>query len=431
MRILLVSTYELGHQPLHVAIPAGELRARGHEVRCIDLAVDAWDPALLDGVDRVCVSVPMHTATRLAQQLLPSIDVPVAMYGLYGTPPFRGEYLEPLLEWIDDATLVGALPARDLLPPLDRYAQLAVDGELRLAGAVEAGRGCASRCRHCPVPAVYDGRTKIVAVDDVVADIGQLVDLGARHISFADPDFLSGPHHARRVVDAMHSTFPELTFDVTTKVELVLRHRDFWPAFAEAGCLFVISAVECVDDHVLRLLDKGHTAADAASAVTVLRRAGIDPRPSLMPFTPWTTHESLVALTRFVDEHDLAGSIDPVHWSIRLLLPDGSLLLDEPSLQPFLTGYDEALLGHQWSAADPSIDELQREIVALVEPGPSGRLSGERDGDFADVCAAIGVPSPRPWTPAAGRPHLTETWFCCAEPTAGQRSVFAGELLQD
>ena len=433
MKVLLVSTYELGHQPVHLAVPAGELRARGHDVRCVDLAVDPWDPVLLEGIDKVGISVPMHTATRLAQDVLADIDVPVAQYGLYGRPPFDGEYLASLLDWFDGTTVrrsvpgrgvdrrkVATLPARDLLPPLDRYAQLAVGDERLLAGAVEAGRGCISRCRHCPVPAVYDGRTKIVAVDDVLADVAQLVDLGARHITFADPDFLSGPHHARRVIDAMHGAFPSITFDVTTKIELVLRHEDLWQPFADKGCLFAVSAVECVDDDVLRILDKGHTAADAVRAVTLLRSHGIEPRPSLMPFTPWTTRASLVALARFVDELDLAGSIDPVHWSIRLLVPDRSLLLDEPLLQTHLTGFDAELLGHQWRSADPAIDDLQREIAMIVEAS----------GDFADVCSAIGAPEPQSWTPAAERPHLTETWFCCAEPTTVQRSVVAGELLK-
>ena len=42
MWVLLLNTYELGHQPLHVASPAAALRAAGHEVRCVDLAVERW-----------------------------------------------------------------------------------------------------------------------------------------------------------------------------------------------------------------------------------------------------------------------------------------------------------------------------------------------------------------------------------------------------
>ena len=66
MRVLLVSSYENGHQPLHVASPAAALLSAGHDVRCVDLAVEQWDPALVDWADRVAFSVPMHTAMRLA-----------------------------------------------------------------------------------------------------------------------------------------------------------------------------------------------------------------------------------------------------------------------------------------------------------------------------------------------------------------------------
>ena len=105
-----------------------------------------------------------------------------------------------------------------------------------------------------------------------------------------------------------------------------------WPEFAASGCVFVVSAFESVDDAVLERLDKGHTAADAARAVAILRDAGIEVRPSWLPFTPWTTRDDLVALLDFVHEHDLVGSIDPVQYSVRLLLPEGSLLLDHPDL---------------------------------------------------------------------------------------------------
>ena len=47
MRVLLVSTYELGHQPLGVATAATALLAAGNDVRCIDVAVDSATPPLL------------------------------------------------------------------------------------------------------------------------------------------------------------------------------------------------------------------------------------------------------------------------------------------------------------------------------------------------------------------------------------------------
>src|SRR5436305_2554030 len=167
MRVVLVSTYELGHQPLHVASPAATLRSAGHEVRCLDLAVERWDPPWLEWGEAVAFSVPMHTAMRLALRAAEALrsqrpELPLCLYGLYA-PVSRdltvgrlvdsviaGEY-EPALEaWVEgaaDDTLVHLdrhrfePPARDLLPPPERYAHLALGGEERLVGYVEAGPG--------------------------------------------------------------------------------------------------------------------------------------------------------------------------------------------------------------------------------------------------------------------------------------------------
>ena len=76
-----------------------------------------------------------------------------------------------------------------------------------------------------------------------------------------------------------------------------------------------------------------------------------------------------------------------MHWSIRLILPDHSLLLAVPEIQPYLTGYDAELLGHQWRAADPEMDVLQRRIAALVEEG----------GDFAGVRRMISGKTTAPY----------------------------------
>jgi radical SAM superfamily enzyme YgiQ (UPF0313 family) len=432
VRVLLVSTYELGHQPLHVASPAGALRRRGHDVRCVDLAVDDWDPALVDEVDAVAVSVPMHTATRLALDVAASVAgrVPTCAYGLYAPAAadgfdraIAGEYEPALLEWVDQHGTgltvhlqrgSFGLPARDLLPPLDRYAKLAIGGEERVVGAVEASHGCSSRCRHCPVPAVYDGRLRIVAEDAVLADVDQLVALGAEHLTFADPDFLNGAAHSMRVVRAVHARHPQLTFDITTKIELILRHRDLWSELADLGCLFVTTALECVDDGVLAILDKGHTAADAAEAVGLLRRVGIEPRPSLLPFTPWTSLDALVELVQFVVDHDLAANTEPVHWTIRLLVPPGSLLLGHGDFG----AYDPEQLAHPWTSA---LDDLQAELAALVEAS-TDRPAVEVFRTVAGaIRAAAGLdPDVGPLDEGLRRPRLTEAWFCCAEPTCGQ-----------
>ncbi|MET0921407.1 MAG: CUAEP/CCAEP-tail radical SAM protein, partial [Acidimicrobiia bacterium] len=252
----------------------------------------------------------------------------------------------------------------------------------------------------------------------VLADLAQLVAAGAQHITFGDPDFLNAPPHSLRIVRAMHERFPALTFDCTVKVEHVLRHRDGWAEFAASGCVFVVSAFESVDNTTLERLDKGHAAADAATATRILREHEIDVRPSFLPFTPWTTHDDVVALLDFVHEHDLIGSVDPVQYTVRLLLPEGSLLLAHPDLAPHVGEWSAERSSYQWASIDPEMDTLQLRLSALVE-----QLTADGADDlaiYAAVRTAVGAPPVDLSHVTTGRPRLTESWFCCAEPTETQ-----------
>ena len=454
MRVLLISTYELGHQPLHVASPAAALRRAGHEVRCLDLSVQPWDPGALEWTQAVGFSVPMHTAMRLALSAGRRVrrehpGLPICFYGLYATVSrelverdlaarvIAGEYEPALTAWVDQlaalcATALAAErpiihlqrgsfdpPARELLPGLERYARLAVGGEERLVGYVEASHGCVHRCRHCPVPAVYDGRIRVVQAETVLRDVERLAAMGARHITFGDPDFLNGWRHSVAIVRALHERRPELTFDCTTKVEHVLEHAGVWQEMAASGCLFVVSALESVNDEILARLDKGHTTAQAVQALDLLREHGIETRPSFMPFTPWTTPRDVLEIVDFVAAHDLVANVDPVQYTIRLLVPEGSLLLEGKDLRDHLGPYDAERLSYPWRSADPAADRLQGRLSALVQQSAAAR---EAIGlTFARIRAAVREatgeadgPEPEaiPMGSSEGRPRLTEPWFC-------------------
>jgi len=452
VRVLLISTYELGHQPLHVASPAAALCRAGHEVCCLDLSVQPWDPDALEWAQAVGFSVPMHTAMRLALSAGRRVrrehpGLPICFYGLYATVSrelvtselgahmIAGEYEPALTAWVDRLMVPGApspadpivhlqrgtfeLPARELLPGLERYARLVIGGEERLVGYVEASHGCVHRCRHCPVPAVYDGRIRVVQAETVLRDVERLAAMGARHITFGDPDFLNGWRHSVAIVRALHQRCPELTFDCTTKVEHVLEHADVWEEMAAAGCLFVVCALESVNDEILERLDKGHTTAEAVSAIELLREHGIETRPSFMPFTPWTSPRDVLEIVDFVAAHDLVANVDPVQYTIRLLVPEGSLLLKRDDLREHLGPYQAERLSYPWRSADPAADRLQGRLSALVQQSTAAQ---EATGlTFARIRAAvreaIGEPhDPEPEAIAMGstegRPRLTEPWFC-------------------
>lgn len=452
MRMLLVSTYELGRQPVHIASPAAALDAVGVDVVALDLAVEAWDDTRLDGVDAVAFSVPMHTAMRLAipvagEVRLRSPELPIAFYGLYAAVGkervlgpvadaiFVGEYERDLVAWaldIEGARKVSLnlavngfhRPERSSLPGHDSYARLEWMGETRLAAAVEASHGCRHRCRHCPIPVVYDGRMRVVGADAVLADIDQLAADGVQHVTFGDPDFLNAPRYSLDLLREAHASHPDLTFDLTVKVEHILAHSSLWPEMGSLGVLFVVSAFESTDDRTLEILDKNHTHAGMSEAVAVLRSVGVHIRPTWLPFFPWTTPGHVADIVAFLDRNRLWAATDPVQLAIKLLIPEGSLLETHPAITPHLSGCEPDSLTWSWEFEDPATKRLHRELDSIAAEASD---CGAEAVDTLDLMrsrigevAMTELPQMPPSPPA---PRLTESWFCCAEPTAGQAAA--------
>lgn len=312
------------------------------------------------------------------------------------------------------------VPDRSELPPLESYSQLNLpDGTRRLAGYTEASRGCKHTCRHCPVVPVYEGRFRIVQDDVVLEDISRQVDRGARHITFGDPDFFNGIGHAIPLVRALHSEFPDLSYDVTIKIEHLIKHSEHLATLAQTGCSFVTSAVESVDDATLRALDKGHTRAGFITAVTLCREAGLPLAPTFVTFTPWLTLSGFRDLMQMVADLDLISAVAGVQWAIRLLIPRGSRLLELPEVRDVIEGFDETALSYRWAHPDPRVDALQVEVERLVRDEVkkgSGRgeifekvwrLSTEREAAPKRTTS-----DPKPRRDRCTIPYLTEPWFC-------------------
>jgi radical SAM superfamily enzyme YgiQ (UPF0313 family) len=464
-RVLVVSCYESGHQPLAAATALGYLERAGVRPGAVDLSVESWDrldTALAGGSVRlVAVSVPMHTAlhigvraARRVRALAP--DAHLCFFGLYAwlnadhlledvadsvlageAEPSLVQLAEALTEGRTPRTVPGLtlrgrpaapqlkrledlLPSRSALPALDRYAKLMISGERRIAAAVETTRGCLHRCRHCPIPPVYGGRFFAVPRDVVLEDVRRVARSGVDHITFADPDFLNGPRHADAIVRAMHREFPGLTFDFTTKVEHILRHGPLLEEMSASGCLFIVTAVESLSDEVLAHLDKGHTRNDAFEALAILRSAGIAMRPSFVAFTPWTRMEDYLELIEWVERDELIDHVDAVQFSIRLLIPPGSSLIELEAMRPHLGPLDAAGFSYSWKHPDPRLDRLQLEIAAIAEraarTGEDARRTFERIRGFAhetaDTPAGLRPTTMLPARRVAPPPRLTEPWFC-------------------
>ena len=461
MQVLLISTYDLGHQPFSLASPAAKLTAVGATVTCNDLAVESIKENAVKKADIIGLYLQMHTATRLSVALLPRLKelnpaAHIVFYGLYA--PLNAEYLKTIggdsfiggefedgLVQIYNNLIDGKAPIlfnitstenqkfnqplRDGLPDLSNYAHLNVgDGSTKIVGYTEASRGCKHKCRHCPVVPVYQGRFRVINSNLVIADIRQQIAQGAEHISFGDPDFLNGPTHAINIISALHSEFPQISYDATIKVEHLLKHKKLLPKLKETGCLFITTAVESVEEDILQILDKGHTHDDFIQVAKNNKEIGIPLSPTFVPFTPWTTKRGFLRLLDTIAELGLIENVAPIQLAIRLLIPNKSYLLDIPEIQPHLLGYDQEALSHRWRNLDESVEDLCREIQKIVETGAAdGILRVETFKTiYATTRRACGLnddtfPYQLPLTNITV-PSMSEPWFCCAEPTLEQLS---------
>jgi radical SAM superfamily enzyme YgiQ (UPF0313 family) len=447
-KVVLLSTYDLGRQPFGLASPAAWLRDAGHQVRCIDLTREKLDDAAVREAGLVGFFLPMHTATRMA---LPVIDrvrainphAHVCAYGLYAPlnaeilrqhavqtilgPEFEGDLVVLATGQrhgarpegrADSGSTIPRLtfiqPDRSDLPPLNRYASLQVGDARKVVGYTEASRGCKHRCRHCPIVPVYDGRFRVVPVDVVMADVAAQVRAGARHITFGDPDFFNGPRHAAAVVEALHRAFPDVSYDVTIKIEHLLAQRALLPLLRDTGCAFVVSAVESIDDGVLARLEKGHTRADFEAVVALFGDVGLTLSPTFVAFTPWTTLTGYCELLQQIDRLGLVEAVASIQYAIRLLIPQGSRMLELDDVRARISHFDARSLTHVWRHADARVDALQHALEALV----GSKLNAPRAEMFARVwtlaheAADLTPPARAPLPARATVPYLNEPWYC-------------------
>jgi hypothetical protein len=472
MNVVLISTYELGHQPFGLASPAAWLRAAGAQVVCLDLAVQSFAPELVEDAGLVAFYVPMHTATRLARPVIEQVhavnpSAHLCCYGLYApmNEPFLhgmgvqtvlgGEFesglvslYRRLIATTDDqrpttyedarSSVVGRrtpglqpeprislakqaflAPDRSGLPALTAYAHLKLaDGAQRAVGYTEASRGCKHFCRHCPIVPIYGGRLRVIQRDVVLEDVRRQVAAGAQHITFGDPDFFNGPGHSIPLVRALHAEFPDLSYDVTIKVEHLLKHSELLPVLRDTGCVLVTSAVEAVDDAILERFDKRHTRADFVRTVELLRDTDLALNPTFVAFTPWTTRAGYLDFLRAIWDLDLVEHVAPIQYAIRLLIPADSRLLELPDVRALVRPFAEAALAYPWAHPDPAMDQLYRDVMRAV------RVRRARHETFQVVWrlaeAALAAPAQDLTNYVTSRqrlarkpiPRLSEPWYC-------------------
>lgn len=405
MRTAVVSIFEGGYQPVTALSAFTALREGGHDARFFDLYVEGTES--LDKIadaDFFALSVPLFDALKSVPDVVGRIkamrpEARIAFFGQYATInagllagpqgdyAVVGEWEHPLVGLADklsgradsdpvgiaDAAMVraGAIPhpyrARDHMrvpdraaaPALAKYPQPHLDkllGRPVVVGGLETTRGCHHKCTYCSVYAAYDGKVVLSNEDVVVRDVANLVGQGMEHLTLIDADFFNAKRHAMAILRRLHSEFPALTFDFTTRVDHLLENAGFVREMAALNVRVITSALEFPSQIVLDEVYKEMTVPMIEEAIALVRDAGLKLNPTFIMFNPWIGLEDIVLFNEFVAKNELEDLIDPVQYETRLHLYKGSPLLRSPSIKALkLT---EREFDFDWEHPDPRVDEL-------------------------------------------------------------------------
>ena len=214
-----------------------------------------------------------------------------------------------------------------------------------------------------------------------------------------------------RIVEALHREFPELTYDATIKIEHLLKHRDLVPR-SERDRLPVRdqrrwnrSTTRC-----WRSWKKATRAPIFWRSSETYRAAGLPLAPPLFPSRPGPRANPTATSCALLLDLDLVDNVAPIQLALRLLIPDGSRLLELPRSAPGHR-FDEPALLHRWRHPDPWLDELRRaadHTVQRAPPKPAAPSIFRKIWNLAGCGAFPDVP----WLPRATIPYMDEPWYC-------------------
>ena len=432
MKILLLSFYDLGKQPKIISELYKKLDNGSNQIDVVDYSIEEKN-LTLDNYDVLGIYASMHTASVLAEQYLRDRKLPnkLFVFGLYANVfsemfsnfqsihSFDSDELASLLEvqLNPNYSFKHSVPDRTILPSITDYSHI-VDGSNNLiAGSVETTYGCKHECTHCPVPIEFKGMFKTFGTEKIITDVTNQVEEGAKHISFNDPDFFNGPKHALKILQLLNEKHPSITYDSTIKVEHILKYPDYFQELKNLNMLFVISAFETTNDHVLNILQKNHSFNDLNKAVELSLENKIDIRPTWMPFSPWTEQNDLISIIKLIENYKLRETVDPIQLTIKLLVPKNSLILKRPEMKEYLLDYDPSSFSYAWKYKFPNIDNIQNELFTYV-------LQHESENEYAQYLGLVDILESHTNETLLNSekysqrivPKLSETWFCCAEP---------------
>ena len=145
-------------------------------------------------------------------------------------------------------------------------------------------------------------------------------------------------------------SFPGVTYDVTIKVEHLLRHARSLPVLRDTGCAFVTTAVESIGRLSCALWTRD-TPARFRTAVELCREPEFRSRRRSCLYA-LDDARGLPRSASRLDRLDLVEHVAPIQLAIRLLIPQGSRMLELEDVRAVIAPFDSQSLTYPWRHTD-------------------------------------------------------------------------------
>jgi len=190
----------------------------------------------------------------------------------------------------------------------------------RRATSLITSRGCPYRCSFCS-RTPWDTKTQFRSVDNILAEIDEIVDLGFTGLMIYDDTFTL---QRARVLDFCRAIEPyDLLWKCFIRADRVDRELAF--AMSKSGCVEVSVGAESGSQDILDNIGKGTTTRQNTMAVKSCKDAGIAVRAFMILGLPGETHETVAATRDWLD------TAQPTSIGLGPLIPyPGSRIWEHP-----------------------------------------------------------------------------------------------------
>jgi len=190
----------------------------------------------------------------------------------------------------------------------------------RKATSLITTRGCPFRCSFC-CKAPWDDSTKFRRVDNIMAEIDEIVNLGFTGLMIYDDTFTLGKD---RVLNFCQAIEPyDLLWKCFVRADRIDKELAF--AMSKAGCVEVSIGIESGSQLILDTVGKKTTTRQNTTAVKTCKDAGIAVRAFMILGLPGESHETVAETRAWLD------TARPTSIGLGPLIPyPGSRIWEEP-----------------------------------------------------------------------------------------------------